>query len=365
MDARLAALSEHGQFLWLDYIDRELLETGGLERLVARGVTGVTTNPTIFHKAISKGERYDASVRAWLAAHPNGDTEALLEYLMVEDVRAAADVLRTVHDRSAGETGYVSIEVSPLLAHDEEATMQAVGRLFSSVGRPNVMVKIPATKAGLPAIEEALTQGYNVNVTLLFAASRYADVLEAYRRAASSPGTPSGVTSVASFFVSRIDSRVDPVLAEIGTDAALFLRGRIAIACATRAHGHLLAELESPAFEAVTERGARVQRLLWGSTGTKNPDYSDVKYVEGLIGPHTVNTVPPDTLEAFVDHGRVSATLRDGAKRAEADLAALAELGVDLDAVTDELETEGVAAFAESWHEVLATLDEKRSAVSG
>jgi len=364
MNDTFSALAECGQFLWLDYIDRELLETGGLERLVSRGVTGVTTNPTIFHKAISSGERYDASVRHWLARHPNGSTESLLEYLMVEDVRVAADILRTVHDRSDGENGYVSIEVSPLLAHDEQATLEAVDRLFSAVGRPNVMVKIPATKAGLTAIEKALTQGFNVNVTLLFAVSRYADVLEAYRRAASAAGTPAGIASVASFFVSRIDTRVDAALTEIGTDAALALRGRIALACATRAHRHLLAQIDAPAFEVARERDARVQRLLWGSTGTKNPDYSDVKYVEGLIGPHTVNTVPPDTLEAFVDHGRVSATLREGVERAEAELAALAELGVDLDAITDELEAEGVAAFADSWRELLATLDEKRSTLA-
>ncbi|TVS15867.1 MAG: transaldolase [Gammaproteobacteria bacterium] len=364
MDDTFSALAECGQFLWLDYIDRELLETGGLERLVSRGVTGVTTNPTIFHKAISSGERYDASVRHWLARHPNGSTESLLEYLMVEDVRVAADILRTVHDRSDGENGYVSIEVSPLLAHDEASTIEAVDRLFNAVGRPNVMVKIPATKAGLIAIEKALTQGYHVNVTLLFSTSRHADVLDAYRRAVSNQGTPAAVASVASFFVSRIDTKVDAVLAEIGTDAALALRGRIAIASATRAHRHLLTELDAPAFDVARDRGARIQRLLWGSTGTKNPDYSDVKYVEGLIGPHTVNTVPPDTLEAFVDHGRVSATLHDGVERAEADLATLAELGVDLGAITDELQTEGLAAFADSWREVLATLDDKRRALA-
>lgn len=360
MDKALAALAEQGQFLWLDYIDRELLETGGLERLVSRGVTGVTTNPTIFQKAISRGARYDDSVRHWLAGHPDGSTEALLEYLMVEDVRAAADVLASVHDRSAGENGYVSIEVSPLLAHDEQATLQAVERLFSAVGRANVMVKIPATKAGLSAIETALTRGYNVNVTLLFSPSRHAEVLAAYRRALSNPETPVRVASVASFFISRIDTRVDEVLARIDTDAALALRGRIAIACARRAYQHLLDQLESPAFEVATERGARVQRLLWGSTGTKNPAYSDVKYVEALVGPHTVDTVPPDTLEAFVDHGRASAALLDGAHRAEADLEALAELGVDLDAITAELGDDGVAAFADSWRDVLATLDEKR-----
>lgn len=361
---RLKAMATAGQSVWLDYIDRELLETGELDRLVALGVTGVTTNPTIFRTAIGSGERYDASIRHWLASHRGDDTEALLEHLIVEDVRAAADVLRDVYDRTRGEDGYVSIEVSPLLAHEASASLAAARRLVEAVGRPNLMVKIPGTRAGLGAIEAGLAAGYNVNVTLLFAPQRYAEVLEAYRRARVSRGTPAGVASVASFFVSRIDTKVDGLLDRIGTPVARALRGCAAIACAQQAWNHLARRLESREFTSGAMRGARVQRLLWGSTRSKDPAYPDLKYVEALIGPHTVDTMPPATLDALLDHGRVEPTLRADPGGAEAVLDQLAEVGIDLERVTAELEREGVEAFADSWRELIGILDRKRAALA-
>ncbi len=361
---KLAAMAAAGQSVWLDYIDRALLETGELERLVALGVTGVTTNPTIFRKAIGSGERYDASIRHWVASHGSDDTEALLEHLMVEDVRAAADLLYDVHDRTGGEDGYVSIEVSPLLAHDPSATLAAAGRLVDAVGRPNLMVKIPGTRAGLQAIERGLAAGYNVNVTLLFAPQRYAEVLEAYRRARVSRSAPAGVASVASFFVSRIDTKVDGLLDRIGTPAARALRGRAAIVSARQAWNHLTRRLESSEFSTGVMRDARIQRLLWGSTSSKDPAYPDLKYVEALIGPHTVDTLPPATLDALLDHGRVEPTLHFDPDGVEAFLDQLAEVGVDLEQVTAELEREGVEAFADSWRELIGILDRKRSALA-
>lgn len=356
MHPRLAALKAHGQSVWLDYIDRELLDEGRLARLIEDGVTGVTTNPSIFHKAITGSDRYDESIRSWLQQHPDGDAQALLEYLMIEDVGAAADRLRDVFETSGGHDGYVSIEVSPMLAHDSVATIESARRLFDALARPNVMIKIPGTKEGLAAIETSLADGINVNVTLLFAVPRHAQVLAAWASAMGRHNSPGSIACVTSFFISRIDSVVDPALEKLGSPEALALRGRIAIACARCAYAQLVDFIGRPDFAALARRGARVPRLLWGSTGTKNPAYSDVVYVEHLIGADTVNTLPPDTLAAFLDHGEVTDSLMDGLEQARMDLALLERLGISLEDVVAQLEREGVAAFASAHDQLLTAL---------
>jgi transaldolase len=358
-DKKLAELARIGQSVWLDYIDRPLLETGGLARLIEQGVTGVTTNPSIFHKAISGGADYDADIRRWLAAHPDGDPQVLLEALMIEDVRRAADLLAPVYQATQGADGFVSLEVSPLLAHDTEATITAARRLWQTVARDNLMIKIPATAAGLPAIERCLADGIPVNVTLIFSVPRYAAVLAAHNSALAQLSKPDKVASVASFFISRIDSALDPVLAAHADARVQRLCGRIATASAQLAYAHLCRDMASGAFSQLAEKGARPQRLLWGSTGTKNSDYSDVLYVDGLIAPDTVNTLPPATLAAFLDHGTVARTLADTAEQAAADLALLSEVGISLAAVTADLEQAGVAAFVDAHQALLDDLAQK------
>lgn len=364
MHPRLAALRANGQSVWLDYIDRELLEEGGLAALIADGVSGVTTNPSIFHKAITAGDRYDESIRTWLQRHPDGDAQALLKSLMLEDVGAAADMLRDVFETSGGEDGYVSIEVSPMLAHDSAATIASARRLFEVLARPNVMIKIPGTSEGLAAIETSLADGINVNVTLLFGVPRHAQVLAAWAQAMNRHGSPGSLACVTSFFISRIDSAVDLQLEALGSPEALALRGRIAIACARCAYAQLVDLIGRPEFAALALRGSRVPRLLWGSTGTKNPAYGDVVYVEQLIGADTVNTLPPDTLTAFLDHGDVASTLLDGLAQAKEDLAQLERLGISLSSIAAQLEREGVDAFVKSHTELLSALQGRLEALA-
>lgn len=353
MDPKLSELQQHGQSVWLDYIDRPLLEQGGLQRLVADGVTGVTTNPSIFLKSLSAGSDYDADLRRWLQAEPGIGNEQLLEQLMIQDVQAAADVLQPVFERTGGLDGHVSLEVSPLLAHDATATLAAVRRLHARVARPNVMIKIPATLAGVEAIERALAEGIAVNITLLFSQSRYASVLQAYQQASAWQATPPA--SVASFFVSRVDSKVDPLLASLEDPAASALQGQVAIASARCAYQYLQQTLGNN-----SDSDGRVQRLLWASTGTKNPDYSDTHYVDALIGAHTVNTLPPATLGAFRDHGTVSAALPGDGAEAAGILQQAEQFGLSLDAVAAELEAEGLGAFISAWRELLWVLQRKR-----
>jgi transaldolase len=356
---KLISVLEHGQSVWLDYIDRNLVSGGGLASLVTDGLRGVTSNPTIFHKAITQGADYDPAIADLIQAGGDIGTEAVYEWLAVQDVQRAADILAPVYQSSGGVDGYVSLEVSPHLARDTAGTVRSARHLWKAVGRPNLMVKVPATRQGLPAIEVLIAEGINVNVTLLFSVERYAEVFESFTRGLSANPEPGRVASVASFFVSRIDGKVDPLLERIGTPQALHLKARIAIASARVAYQRFRAMAVADAFAEQRRRGARVQRLLWGSTSTKDPAYRDVLYVESLIGPDTVNTVPPKTLEAFVDHGEVRSTLEDDTEGARRDLQALARLGIDLDAVTRELEEEGVAAFARSYDELLAALKER------
>ncbi len=355
---------EFGQSVWLDFIERGLLADGGLERMIAAdGVRGVTSNPSIFRQAITGGDRYLPALEAILAEDPGIPTEALYESLAVEDIRTAADQLRAVWDASGGGDGYVSLEVSPRLAHDTGATVTEARRLWALVDRPNLMIKVPATPEGIPAIEELIASGINVNATLLFSMEHYENVALAYLRGLERCPRPGAVASVASFFVSRVDTAVDRLLEEMGSDEALALRGRAAVANSRLVYARFREVFHGPG--AASLRGGRVQRPLWASTSTKNPAYSDVKYVEELIGPETVNTIPLATLEAFRDHGCPARTVDADLDGARADLEALHRLGIDLDAVTGRLQEEGVRAFAEAFEALLQGLEERRSLLGG
>ncbi|MEW5755328.1 MAG: transaldolase [Pseudomonadota bacterium] len=356
---RYLELLEHGQSLWLDYIDRNLVINGGLKALVDEGLRGVTSNPTIFHKAVLTGEEYDEQIRELVAADHEIDELLLYRWITLQDIQMTADILRGVYDSSGGEDGYVSLEVPPDIAHDTIATVRTAQQLWNEIQRPNLMIKVPATREGLPAIERLLAGGINVNVTLLFSTARYEEVLQAILRGLTANPEPRFVATVASFFVSRIDSKIDPLLAQTGSAEALALQGRIAIANAKMAYQIFKRFCQSAAYKEQRNRGARIPRLLWGSTGTKNPAYSDVLYVEQLIGPHTVNTVPPGTLDALLHHAEIRSTLDADLEAARRDLAALQKLGIDLAAVTQQLEVEGVASFADSYTKLLAALKHK------
>ncbi len=359
----LKQLVEQGQSPWFDNIHRRMLEDGELQRLVEEdGLRGVTSNPTIFQKAIGGSDAYDAAIADALAAEPGLSAEGLFMHLAVADIRAAADVLRPVFERTDGADGFVSMEVSPELARDTEGTIAQARDLYARIDRPNVMIKVPATREGLPAIETLIAEGISVNVTLLFSVARYAEVVEAWLTGLQrrrEQGLPlHTVQSVASFFVSRVDNKADPILQAAGSDAARELLGKAAIANARAAYERMQYWLGGPRWPELAAVGARPQRLLWASTGTKNPDYSDVLYVDELIGRHTVTTLPPATWEAFRDHGVASPVLEDG-DDGSATLSALAEQGVDMDAITVQLEDEGVQAFVDSFRDLLGTLENK------
>jgi transaldolase / glucose-6-phosphate isomerase len=358
----LRDLESVGQSVWLDYIRRSLLSSGALARLIADdGVSGVTANPTIFEKAIVGSADYDPAIDQVVASDRDRGREALYEGLAVADVQAAADLLRPVYEATGGADGYVSLEVAPGLAHDTDGTVAEARRLWAEVARPNLLVKVPGTAEGVPAIERLIAEGINVNVTLLFSLSQYEAVARAFLRGVARTPNPARIASVASIFVSRIDTKVDAALDALGTSAAGALRGRIGIANGRILYRRYLDLFHGPAFEPWRARGVRPQRLLWASTSTKDPRYRDTLYLEELAGPETVTTVPPATLDAFRDHGRVAGDrLADGLGRARADLTALAATGVDLDAVTRELQVEGVEAFAASFTTLLDALETKR-----
>jgi transaldolase len=362
--ASLLDLARHGQSVWLDFIDRNLVARGGLQRLVDSGVTGVTTNPSIFNRAIGGSRDYDEAIRELLEQNHEIDPAELCEALMVGDVQMAADVLRPVYDRTHGRDGYVSLEVPPDLAYSIERTVASAHHLWAAVERPNVMIKVPGTAEGVQAFERLTTEGINVNVTLLFAVSRYEEVVRAWARGLSRNDRPQSIASVASFFVSRVDTKADKNLDSTGTAEAARLRGRIAVANAKAAYVRFQALLKEPEIAEQLRRGARPQRPLWASTSTKDPSYSDVLYVESLIGPDTVNTLPPETLDAFLYHGEASYSLEADTDVAQRDLEALKSLGVDLDTITRDLESEGVASFRESWNKLLAALKQKCFAVA-
>jgi transaldolase len=360
-ESRLHQLSALGQSVWIDYLSRRLIKEGELERLMLEdAVVGVTSNPTIFEKAISEGDAYDEQMREVLAEED--DAKEVFLKLAVTDVQDACGLLRSVWDEGQGQDGYVSIEVDPNLAFDTDATIAEAQRLHELVDRPNCFVKIPATKAGLPAIEEMIARGRNTNVTLIFSLQRYAEVVEAYRRGlerlVDSGGDPSKVASVASFFVSRVDTEADRRLDEVG--APDDLKGKLAVANAKLAYQRYKELFSGSRWEPLAERGARTQRCLWASTSTKNPAYRDVLYVEELIGPETVNTMPEETIQAFQDHGEVVLTLEQDLDEAKRVFERIAEAGVDYDDVVVTLEQEGVQKFADSFAELLDGVRAKR-----
>ncbi len=361
---RLGDLARLGQSIWYDSIRRALLDGGGLQELIDAGVTGVTSNPSILEKAIAGTADYDDALAQLVARGKS--TGEIYESLAFEDIRRAADLLRPVYDRSGGVDGYVSLEVSPRLAHDTASTVADARRLFAALARPNAMIKVPATPAGIPAIETLISEGININITLIFSLAHYEAVIQAYtsglEKLLAADGELSKVASVASFFVSRIDTAVDRALDELQprvSDPDL-PRGQIAIASARVAYARFCQIFSGARWQRLAEHGARVQRPLWASTSTKNPAYSDTLYVDSLIGPHTVNTVPPETLDAFLDHGTVALTLERGTHEAHARLARLAELGLDLDAITQKLQDDGVAAFSGAYDSLLVSIAAKR-----
>ncbi len=361
----LSELAQFGQSVWLDFIRRSLITSGELANLVAKGVRGVTSNPAIFEKAIAGTAEYDPEIRTLAAA---GQSAAqIYEALAIRDIQLAADVLNTVYRSTDGRDGYVSLEVDPLLARDSARTVAEAKRLFEAVGRPNVMIKIPGTAEGLSAVSATLAAGVNVNITLIFSIANYTAVADAYMAglealAAAGPTARGGhpverVASVASFFVSRIDTALEKELAARG---APDLQGTIAVANCKLAYAEFKRITATARWQALAARGARAQRVLWASTSTKNPALPDTLYVDELIGPETVNTVPPDTLRAFMDHGRAAATLTQGLDTARRQVGRLAALGIDLDTVTRRLQEEGVAAFVTPFQSLMGSIESKR-----
>jgi transaldolase len=352
----IEALHSYGQSIWLDLISRGLLTSGELQRFLDKGVTGVTSNPSIFQKSICESADYDRPIQDILKAQPRIDVLSLYEKLVVEDIQGAADVLRPIYDATKGTDGFVSLEVAPNLAALTEKTISEAQRLWKLVGRPNLMIKVPATPEGIPAIEALIAGGINVNATLIFSLQQYDDVARAYIRGLEKNPEPVKVASVASFFVSRIDTTIDKALEKNGTPEALALRGKAAVACAKMVYRRCKEIFYGASFKAQTSRGAKVQKLVWGSTGTKNPKYSDVIYVEEIIGPDTINTIPMGTLNAFLEHGKPRLSLTEDVEGAENALAALKKVKVDLDAVTDQLLREGVTAFVQAYDQLIDSL---------
>jgi transaldolase len=360
-DSRLQKLSALGQSVWIDYLSRDLLETGELERMMREdAVVGVTSNPTIFQKAIAGGHRYDEQLKACLE-HLDDDKEIYL-HLTQDDISNACDLLRKVWDEGKGLDGYVSWEVDPTLASDRSGTYEEAQRLHGMIQKPNLYVKIPGTEPGLGAIEDMIADGKNINVTLIFSLQRHEAVMEAYirgvERLVESGGDPSTVHSVASFFVSRVDTETDKRLDTIGGHDEL--KGKLGIANARLAYQNYLETFSGERWQALEQQGATKQRCLWASTSTKNPEYRDVMYVEGLIGAETVNTMPEETIQAFQDHGEVAETLTQGVDEARRLLDDLAKAGVDYDDVVATLEEEGVQKFSDSFDELLDGIRAKR-----
>jgi len=364
----LKELGTLGQSLWLDYIRRDLIASGKLRRLIEEdGLRGMTSNPSIFEKAIADSHDYDEDIRA--IAFSGKGAETIYETLSQQDVQKAADEFRPLYDRTDGKDGYVSLEVNPHLAHDTKGTIEEARRLWSALGRPNVLIKVPATANGLPAIQQLISEGISVNVTLLFGLPRYRQVAEAYiagLEARAAQGQPlKHLASVASFFVSRIDALVDPLIERLiapgckESDLARKAHGQIAIASAKMAYQIYKEIFADDRFRKLATKGARVQRLLWASTSTKNPDYSDVKYVEALIGPDTVDTAPLGTLDAYRDHGEPKARLEQDVKEARWVLDRLPELGISIDTVTRQLEDEGVEKFIKPFDKLMEAVAQR------
>ncbi|MFY9552220.1 MAG: transaldolase [Thermoanaerobaculia bacterium] len=363
-DNPLKRLESLGQSVWYDYIRRDLVEGGGLKRLIDEDcLRGMTSNPTIFEKAIAGSALYDQDIRSAAAGKPAAQ---IYEDLAVHDVRGAADVFRQTYDARRGQDGFVSIEVQPHLARDTQGTIAEARRLWAECARPNVMVKIPGTPEGLPAIRQCLSEGININITLLFSVQRHREVMEAYLAAledrVQARKSVDGIASVASFFVSRVDTNADKKLDALiakGNEKAKALRGKIAIANARLAYEAFEQVFRQPRFAALKARGARVQRPLWASTSTKDPVYPDLYYVEALIAPDTVDTMPPETFEAYRDHGDPKVRIHDDLEGARAALRQLADLGISVEQVYKELEDEGVKKFSDSYDSLLKAIQQK------
>ncbi len=365
----LLDLQALGQSIWIDFISRGMISSGELRRMIEEdGVSGVTSNPSIFEKAISESSDYDELLRSQASIEKT--PEEILQALTIEDIQSVADLLRPTYDRTDGRDGFVSLEVSPRLAHDTAGTIAEARQLWSAINRPNAMIKVPATQEGLPAIQQLTAEGINVNITLLFGLPRYRDVVEAYisgLEVLAANGKPlKPVASVASFFLSRIDTLVDPVLEKImetgspQADIAARLHGQIAIASAKVAYEMYKGIFGSERFTSLAKKGARTQKLLWASTSTKNPAYSDTKYIEPLIGADTINTVPVDTLNAYRDHGHPEQTLTQGVREAYQQLDMLSSVGIDLNAVTQQLEDEGIEKFVSAFDRLLVSIQKRQ-----
>jgi transaldolase len=358
MDRLIRLYEEFGQSPWLDNLKRGYLTSGQLTRLREGGIRGLTSNPTIFQKAIEGSDDYDDQFRS--LAKTNAEIVDDYWALVTQDILGALDVFAPLYEGSNGADGFASVEVSPDIANDTDAPVNAARRLHETLARPNLMVKIPATAAGVPAIRQMISEGRNINVTLIFSLDRYKDVLEAYVSGLEACGSNlSRVASVGSFFISRVDTEVDHRLEVIGSPAALALRGKAALAQGKLAYRQFQDVFSGPRWDALKSRGAHVQRPLWASTSTKNPAYPDTLYVDNLIGPDTVNTLPEATIEAFADHGTLARTVDAGVDEAQATWAALHEVGVDMEDVARTLEDEGVASFTKSFEELLTALGDK------
>jgi transaldolase len=367
----LLGLETFGQSVWLDFLSRNALDNGEIKQLIHEdGVSGLTSNPSIFEKAIAGSHDYDNAIRAMSLAGKS--IEEIYEALAIEDIQHAADLFRPIYDRSAGGDGFVSLEVSPKLAHDTAGTLAEARHLWVAVNRPNLLIKVPGTREGLPAIQQLIGEGINVNITLLFGLPRYREVTEAYlaglEALAARGQSLNRIASVASFFLSRIDVLIDPTLEQLRLaggsigEIVAGLHGQVAIASARVAYQLYQEIFGSERFQKLARQGAHTQRLLWASTGTKNPDYSDIKYVETLIGRETINTIPLETLNAYRDHGQPTSQLEEGTQAAYRGLEGLRQAGIDLDALTQKLEDEGVTKFSEAFEQMMAALQEKCAA---
>ena len=358
---RIQELAGLGQSIWFDYIRREFIHSGEFQELIDAGVTGVTSNPAIFAAAIAGSTDYDQALEALSRAGKS--TMAIYESLAIEDIQNATDLLRPVYERTSGEDGYVSLEVNPNLANDTAGTIAEARRLFATVNRPNVMIKVPATPAGIPAIETLIGEGININVTLMFSLAHYDAVAKAYilglDKFAAAGGDLAKVASVASFFLSRIDAKVDDSLAAIGSPTAKALIGKTAIANAKVTYQRFRETFSGSRWRQLAGRGAKVQRVLWASTSTKNPDFPDTMYIDELIGRDTVNTIPPKTLQAFRDHGKVAVTVTRHVEEAHAHLDKLATMGINLGAITEQLQEEGVEKFVTPFESLLENISGK------
>ncbi len=347
-----------GQSIWIDQISRELFASGELQSLIDQGLRGMTSNPSIFMKAMTGSDAYDEDLARLI--QQGLEIDAVYESLAVSDIQQAADMLRTIFDASDGADGFVSLEANPNLAHETQGTLDEIRRLKKLVNRPNVMFKIPATQAGYPAIQTLLTEGLPINITLMFSLEQYEAVSEAYLKALEArlgSGKPiDRMASVASFFVSRIDSKIDPLLEERGTTD---LQGMIAVANAKLAYEQFKEQFGGPRWERLAASGARPQRVLWASTSTKNPAYPDTLYVDNLIGPETVNTLPPETIAAVLDHGTLARTVDRNVDLAREQISRLSQAGIDLDQVTRELLDQGVASFSDAYQKLIANLSQK------